>query len=280
MISMDIKRRIKRFLRRKKMGMRGRISLGFSLLVLILFLSSIIAVFEYRRMSNYVSGMIAENIRCINTAHRLLNICDDYNLTLLTAISDKTVETLPRFDQKQFYDEYGYLREAFSTQSALAMTDSIRYAYTAYLLVTDEIEHVWIADFSDQNTRDWYFNRLQPIYYKLRGYIDDLSDYSYNALQTNSEALQESFYRSVMPGVIAVMVGILISVLFMYFIISRYVAPVKKMLSNVHDYERFDKTYTYTFEGGDELSALNEDIKDIIEQNISLRRHYNSSRED
>ena len=64
----------------------------------------------------------------------------------------------------------------------------------------------------------------------------------------------------------------------MYFIISRYVTPVRKMLSNIHDYERFDKTYSYTFDGGDELSVLNDDIKDIIEQNISLKRHYNSSK--
>ena len=50
------------------------------------------------------------------------------------------------------------------------------------------------------------------------------------------------------------------------------------MLSNIHDYERFDKTYSYTFDGGDELSVLNDDIKDSIEQNISLKRHYNSSK--
>ena len=83
-----------------------------------------------------------------------------------------------------------------------------------------------------------------------------------------------------MPEVIAVSVGILIAFLFMFFIVSRYVSPIRKMLSNIHDYERFDKTYTYTFEGGDELSDLNEEVKDIIEQNISLKRHYNSNRED
>ena len=259
-------------------GMRGRIILGFVLLVLILSLSSIIAVFEYRRMSNYVSGMIAENIKCINTAHKLLSSCDNYNMTLLTAISDDSVETLPAFDQNQFSEDYDYLRQAVTGRSAMMMVDSVRYAYSAYLLVAGEMEQVWLADFSDSNTRDWYFNRLQPIYYRLKDYIDRLSDYSYNALQTNSVALQESFYRSIMPGMIAVMVGILISFLFMYFIISRYVTPVRKMLSNIHDYERFDKTYSYTFDGGDELSALNDDIKDIIEQNISLKRHYNSSK--
>jgi hypothetical protein len=277
---MDLKRRVKRFFGKRKMGMRGRIVLGFSLLVLILFLSSIIAVFEYRHMSNYVSEMIAENIKSINTAHKLLSSCDNYNMTLLTAISDDSVKVLPGFDEEQFADDYEYLRGAVSGQSALSMADSVRYAYSAYLLVAGEIESVWLADFSDNNTRDWYFNRLQPIYYRLKGYIDRLSDYSYNALQTNSEALQESFYRSIMPEVIAVSVGILIAFLFMFFIVSRYVSPIRKMLSNIHDYERFDKTYTYTFEGGDELSELNEEVKDIIEQNISLKRHYNSNRED
>ena len=158
---MDLKRRIKRFLRMSKPGMRGRIILGFVLLVLILSLSSIIAVFEYRRMSNYVSGMIAENIKCINTAHKLLSSCDNYNMTLLTAISDDSVETLPAFDQEQFSEDYGYLRQAVTGRSAMMMVDSVRYAYSAYLLVAGEMEQVWLADFSDSNTRDWYFNRLQ-----------------------------------------------------------------------------------------------------------------------
>ncbi len=275
---MDIKKRIRKFLHDGRIGMRGRIVLGFALLVLILFLSSFIAVFEYRHMSNYVSGMIAENIKCINAAHKLLGACDDYNLRLLTAIGDTANGDFPVFDEERFSSDYDFLRSAANDRDALRMADSVRYAYSAYLLVAMEVEKVWLSDYSD--THDWYFDRLQPVYYKLRGYIDKLSEFSYTALQTNSAALQQSFYRSIMPGVIAVSVGIIIALLFMYFIVSRYVMPVRKMLSNVHDYERFDKTYTYTFNGGDELSYLNEEIKDIIEQNISLKRRYNSSRED
>lgn len=275
---MDVKKRIRKFLHDGRIGMRGRIVLGFALLVLILFLSSFIAVFEYRHMSNYVSGMIAENIKCINAAHKLLGACDDYNLRLLTAIGDTANGDFPVFDGERFSSDYDFLRSAANDRDALRMADSVRYAYSAYLLVAMEVEKVWLSDYSD--THDWYFDRLQPVYYKLRGYIDKLSEFSYTALQTNSAALQQSFYRSIMPGVIAVSVGIIIALLFMYFIVSRYVMPVRKMLSNVHDYERFDKTYTYTFNGGDELSYLNEEIKDIIEQNISLKRRYNSSRED
>lgn len=274
----ELKSFIKNRIRKGGLGMRGKLTLGFALLALILFLSSIIAIFEYRRMSNYVSELIAENIRSINTAHKLLNACDDYNLRLLTAIGDDSIDSLPSFDRQDFFENYDNLRDAIKRKSEMAMADSVLYAYTAYLLVAGEINTVWLSDFS--TTREWYFNRLQPVYYRLRNYIDALTDFSYDALRTNSVSLQESFYRSIMPGVIAVCVGILIVILFLYFIVSRYVNPVRKMLKHIQDYERFDKSYTLKFENSDELTALNNELTDIIEQNLSLKRRFNSSRDD
>lgn len=273
---------LRRFFRRLKpevrMGMRGKLASGFALLALILFLSSIIAIFEYRHMSNYVSDLIAENINCINTAHKLVNICDDYNLALLAAIGDDDLSRVPQMSEETFTKNYDYLRETFKHRTEIAMTDSVRYAFVAYMLVAGEVDEVWVRDFTE--ARAWYFDRLQPVYKKLRGYIDSLSEMTYEALRENSVTLQEGFYRSIMPGVIAVAVGILIVILFLYFIVSRYVTPIRKMLRHIQDYERFDKTYTYTFDESDELSTLNNEITDIIEQNLSLKRKINSSREE
>lgn len=269
---MTIRVLFNRLFPKRKLGMQGKLILGFVTLALILFLSSIIAVFEYRHMNDYVSDKIAENINCINTAHKMVNICDDYNMALLTCIGDDDMVNLPSFNPEIFTDNYDYLRGIFKKKSQIAMADSVRYAFVAYMLAASEIKDVWVED--SRSTRTWYYERLQPIYRRLRGYIDSMSELNYTSLRDNSATLQESFYRSIMPGVIAVGVGILIVILFLYFILSKYVRPLKKMLLRIQEYERFGTAYNYSFEDSDELSSLNNEVSDIIEQNISYRKRF------
>ena len=51
--------------RRARLSMRARFILALVSIASILLLSSVISVLEYGRMSNYVSNLVAENIRSI-----------------------------------------------------------------------------------------------------------------------------------------------------------------------------------------------------------------------
>ena len=52
------------------LSLRMKIILALSAIVVVLVLSSIISILELRRMSNYVSDMIAEDINSIRTSRR------------------------------------------------------------------------------------------------------------------------------------------------------------------------------------------------------------------
>ena len=85
-----------------RLSLKTKMVLALSAIVVVLVLSSIISILEYRRMSNYVSEMIAEDINSINVAQRLANVTDNYNLQILTVIGDESLNSLPDFDQKKF----------------------------------------------------------------------------------------------------------------------------------------------------------------------------------
>ena len=74
--------------------MKGKFILGMSSIAAILMLSSIISVAEYRRMSNYVSDLIASNINSLNVSQRLATITDSYNLKILALIGDESSNIL------------------------------------------------------------------------------------------------------------------------------------------------------------------------------------------
>lgn len=258
--------------------MSAKLTFSLGAIAVILLLSSIISIMEYRRMSDYVSNLIAANINCINIAQKLANESDSYNLQLLAIVGEHDPSVIPRVDTGAFLKEYDDLKSTLESKEAAARADSVIYAYSAYMLTSLEFEKVIVNDFIDN--RAWYFKRLQPRYQRLREDIEKLNDVIYMELKENSQTFQDGFYRSIIPGVVSVGAGLLLVLLLLMFILIYYVRPLKKMLSGLHDYQTAGRKYCYEFEGDDELVHLNSDLSELIEENSELKKRVSRLREE
>lgn len=256
--------------------MRGKISLSLTAIAVILLVSTMISVLEYRSMSNYVSDLIADNIESINAAQRLSGATDAYNLKVLTVIGDENEKDLPDFNKEEFLNHCDSLRTSLSSINMQHLADSVEYAWSAYMLTSLELPAVILSDFID--TRAWYFERLQPVYNRLRDDIDTLSTAIYNELQRNSATFERGFYRSIIPGAVAVAVGLVLVLMLLFFISVYYVNPIYKMLAALRNYRDFGRAYTYSFEGDDQLRSLNDAISEVTDENIQLRRRIRALR--
>ncbi|MBR0240072.1 MAG: hypothetical protein IJQ52_02965 [Bacteroidales bacterium] len=257
-------------------SMRGKISLSLTAIAVILLVSTMISVLEYRSMSNYVSDLIADNIESINAAQRLSGATDAYNLKVLTVIGDENEKDLPDFNKEEFLNHCDSLRTSLSSINMQHLADSVEYAWSAYMLTSLELPAVILSDFID--TRAWYFERLQPVYNRLRDDIDALSTAIYNELQRNSATFERGFYRSIIPGAVAVAVGLVLVLMLLFFISVYYVTPIYKMLAALRNYRDFGRSYNYSFEGDDQLRSLNDSITEVTDENVQLRRRIRALR--
>ena len=260
------------------MSMSVKLTFSLGAIAVILLLSSIISIMEYRRMSDYVSNLIASNINCINIAQKIAGESDRYNLQLLAIIGENDPDLIPDMDYNAFLSEYDSLRSSLTSRDAIAQADSVIYSYSAYMLTSLEFETVIMNDFIDN--RAWYFKRLQPKYRRFKSDIEKLNDVIYLQLKENSETFQDGFYRSIIPGVVSVGAGLLLVLLLLVFILIYYIRPLKKMLSGVDDYQTGGRRYTYEFEGDDELVRLNADLTELIEENVEMKKRLARLREE
>ena len=266
MIVGKTKRRLERF----KLSLRGKLVLALSAIAAILLISSIISILEYKRMSTYVSSLIADNINNINVAQKMAEAANDYNLDILAVVGDDKLNKLPDFNSEAFLARCDSLRATLSEMSLQPLADSVVYSYSAYMLTSLELPDVLLSDFID--TRTWYFDRLQPRYNRLRNDIDAMSSAIYTDLKRNSATFDRGFYRSIIPGLVAVGVGLLLVLMLLFFLMAYYVNPLYKMLANLNNYRSYNKKYSYTFEGDDQLTELNEGITEITGENQQLRK--------
>ena len=253
-----------------KLTLKAKMILSLSAIAVILLTSSIISVIEYKIMSTYVSDLIADNIRSINMAQELAESTNDYNLDILAVIGDDNLNSLPDFDQQEFVSHCDSLKKSLASVKKVRLADSVLYAYSAYMLTSLELPEVLKSDFID--TRTWYFDRLQPRYNRLNAAIDKMSVEIYNDLKMNSTNFDRGFYRSIVPGIVAVGVGLLLVLMLMFFLLSYYVNPIYKMVEGLNNYRSYNKRYNYTFDGDDQLTELNEGISELASENFQLRK--------
>ena len=255
-----------------KMGMSPKLSLSLGAIATVLLLSSVISVMEYSKMSSYVSEGISKDINSINVARQLSDVANEYNLDILALIGDGDGRQLPEFDAESFMDKCDKLRSALkeSNNSTLALADSVEYSYAAYMLTSLEFQEVYSSDFID--TREWYFNRLQPRYQRLRRSIDLLSQAIYEKLDNTSKDFDSGYYRSIMPGIVTAGVGLVLVLMLLFFLQFYYVKPLYRMAAALKRHSTQNRKYTVDFEGDDQIKQINEGIRELTEENDQLRR--------
>ena len=263
-----------RWLRECRLSIRTKLILSLSSIAAILLVSLLISVMEYSGMSNYVSDLIADDISSINVANRLADMSNTYNLQILEVIGDETSLRVPAFDDEYFKSHCDSLRSSVPSNQVKPLADSVMYSYSAYMLTSLELEDVLESDFID--SRSWYFERLQPRYDRLRTDLNTLSDAIYQDLAKNSATFEGGFYRSIIPGIVAVGVGLLLVVMLLFFLLAFYVNPLYKMLDGLNAYRSQDKKYSVKFDGDDQLTQLNDGISELANENRQFRSRIKS----
>ncbi len=257
----------------KKLGIKRKVLFGCIVLAIILFFSSLISIFEFTKMNRYVSGVIADNIRSINAARELLSVSEQYNISLMNGLvldNEGTVQEMPLLREEELVATFENLSRSFVTPEERAGADSVLYAYAAYMQVVSEAGQMWQHDYAER--QHWFFNRLQPVYLKFRGYMMQLTSVCQDALIESSQDIREGTYRSLMPGLASVLVGMIMVLLFNYFLNYYLINPLLRVTGGIKGYRYHGRGYDVKLDNDDELEELNEAVGDIIDQNLSYKR--------
>ena len=254
------------------MGIRRKVTLGCIVLALVLFISSLIAVFEFRKMDDFVKKVIDGDIEAIQRARGLYYEAQNYNNWLMAKLgSEEGPAALEGYvGGSDMRTAFGAIHRDFDDKWERAAVDSITFAYAAYMQIVAEAPTVWQQE--PQIRSQWYYSRLQPVYGELRRYIEQLVNADQDALIGSSQSLQGSFHRSIMPSIVAMLLGLAMVALFHYYLMHYLVRPLLKVNKGLAAFRQWGKNYDVQTEGFDEINEINTEIKNVLEINRAQMR--------
>jgi len=262
----------------RKPSMKKKLFFSLGSLAMILLLSGVISIIEYRRMSDYVSDLIAANIKSINLSQKLADLTQEYNDQMLAVVVQNDISLMPDFNLDYFNAQSDSLRSSFTSSRMLPKVDSVVTAFDAFMKTSLKFDEVFLAD--NVNTGEWFFGSLQPRYTKLRQDLISLNDVIHEELQRNSADFDAGFYRSIIPGVVSVGAGLLLILLLLYFTMAYYVKPIYRMADGIDGYRHSGRRHVYEFDGDDQLSDINAGITEIIDENVELKKRVKKLRDE
>lgn len=265
--------------RREQMpSLSRKVFLSLGSIAAILLLSSVISILEYRRMSSYVSDLIAANIKSINLSQKLADLTEEYNHQMLSVVVQNDISKMPEFNLQYFNDQADSLKNSFTSKTALPMVDSVARSFNDFMMTSLKFDEVFLAD--NVNTGEWFFGTLQPSYNKFRQDMAVLNEMIHAELTRNSADFDAGFYRSVIPGIVAIGAGLLLVFLLLYFIMSNYVRPIYRISDGIDNYMKSGRRHGYVFDGDDQLANINNGVTELIEENIELKNRVKALKED
>ncbi len=262
----------------RKPSMKKKLFFSLGSLAMILLLSSVISILEYRRMSDYVSDLIASNIKSINLSQKLADITQEYNDQMLAVVVQNDISLMPDFNLAYFNAQSDSLRGSFTSGKMLPKVDSVVMSFDAFMKTSLKFDEVFLAD--TVNTGEWFFGSLQPRYTKLRQDLTSLNEVIHEELRNNSADFDAGFYRSIIPGVVSVGAGLLLILLLLYFTMVYYVRPICRMSDGIDAYRLSSRRYLYEFDGDDQLANINAGLTEIIDENVELKRRVKNLRDE
>jgi len=260
------------------LSLSAKLVISLSAIGVVLLVTAVISMLEYRSMSNYISNEIAANIRSINDSERVGSLVDLYNHQILATVgAADSIAAVTTFDREASAASCQIAFAEMDSLSVIPIPDSLKAAFDSYICETEVLDTVVRSSFLD--SREWFFKSLQPAYLVLDSSLQDYNEAIHDNLHLQADNFQTSYYRSIMPVDVSIAAGLLLILLLIFFLLVNYVKPIYRMLDSLDDYLRHNKKYVYDFEGDDQLKKLNEEITDIVEQNIDLKRRVKELKE-
>lgn len=263
----------------RKPSIRRKAIYSLGSIAVVFILSGAITFLEYRGISQYVSERISESINNITLSQKLSDITAEYNNQMLAVVIKKDISIMPDLDRlDRFESQLAALKKSITSEESLETLEKVQNSFHLFIRKSKDFDRVFLAATID--TDDWFFQDLQPAYNDFCHNMNALNSAIHQELQANSITFDDSFYRSIVPGIVCVCAGLLLVVLLMYFTIADYVNPIYKIAAGLKAYKTSGKRYANVMEGNDHLSDINADVTEIIEENIELKHRVKNLKED
>lgn len=252
-------------MRRKRFGIRGRVLTGFLILAAMVVVSGALSIHELRQVSCEVRAMMQDSYRSVQYAQGMLDAQDGQSEVLLRYAAGgcgSRAEAAWAFTEMYwaFARARAQARGNITHGGEASRFDSVVLASSEYARAARAMLRMEAPSLGD------YVRLIAPAHRRVVRSVQRLLALNQDQLYSASRLIDAFPERSVRPGLIVVVVGVLFALMFVYLISTFYIRPIMRMRNATEGYLRYRDRSPMRISTSDELQDLWLAIERLMER--------------
>lgn len=262
-------------------GIRKRVTIGFLSIVVLLFFSGLVSLFELNNMSGDIDAILGSSRRSITVSEGLLDAIHAHDRAVLryAVLRDSLYADTCNMCYEVFVEKVQMAREETSA-SAVTLFDSLdmlaqrMHNVVGQLQASRVVEYVPPVQVDSLATPtpappvfdgwNWYNQNYLPEYNALSDGVLRVMTSAQSSLSPRAELLSRNAYRAVTPVFISLVVMIAILLMFYYFVMIYIAKPIVDMNKSLGDSLKYKIPFAVKSECRDEMAELKERIETVV----------------
>lgn len=243
------------------MGLRMKIVSGFLVLALMLLLAGAWSVYELRSIAGSVPKLLEDHYKSIRAAKIMIEALereDSAVLLRMTGQREKGRETGREADRR-FLEGFDAARNNVTMPGEGELIEEIRKEYEAY-------KTLWlmpIAGTGHEGDLRWYLESAFPAFLRVTTSVQRLSDMNDKGMYDAALSIGDKAHRSTMPGVVAMIAAMVLSLIFSYFVNVFMVSPIIQITGGIRSFLDTGAPFKVRVETSDEIGELASSVADL-----------------
>lgn len=235
--------------------------LGFLILAVMLAVAGAVSIYELRAVGASVQGLLDDNYRSIEAAKKMTEALERQDSGMLLLLSGKWKQgrqTIQTADQK-FRQALATAENNLTIPGEKAYVDRIKNTYAEYSRLWDQP----IAGTPHEGDLGWYFAEAHKAFASTKVAVQELMAINDTAMYQTASGLKNRAHRAVMPGIIAIVSALVLSLFFSYFVNIYIVNPILSIIDSIENFLRTNEPVHVKIATKDEISDLARSVSNL-----------------
>lgn len=211
-------------------GLRGKIFLGFLLVIFILVIVALWATYNFNNLSDAINNIMVENYQSIKATESMVEAIERQDSAILMIINGQSAEGRKTFrtNEQDFYKWLARAEDNITIEGEADIIQRISKDYATFINTFDEFFHI-----IDDEKWVYYTEDILPLFEKLKVDIRNLRAINQNTMVNAQERADARANSAVISTGIISILAIIVALLSGLYLSNQIIKPIKELKSAI-----------------------------------------------
>lgn len=245
-----------------KKKLKLKILAGFLLIVALLIVAGTVSIVEFIKLSRSVNSLIEDNYKTIESTKRMLEALERKDSGVLLILLGEREEGKEIINEANtsFIQAFGVAKNNITEANEEQFIEKIDSLYLIFKIKVD----IAISDKLKAGDMSWYHGEVFQSFLDVKHAVDELMVLNQSSMYNEATILKDKSHRAIMPGIVAIVGALILSLLLSFFISKYYVSPISDLAEAVKSFHPREKNLRSKIKSNDEIKELENEINNLI----------------